>query len=140
MLNLLDQGSSLSEKEESVLEELKKIRQLLEPKPEPPPPPQPKGLMDEFKAFIEQYGVMGMAVAFIIGLYLGALVQALVSDIIMPVIGLALPGLADLASLQVEVGQQLFSVGHFMVALLTLIIVALVIFLIVKLTKRMGMQ
>jgi large conductance mechanosensitive channel len=130
----------LSEKQESVLEELKKIRQLLEPKPEPPPPPPPKGLMDEFKAFIEQYGVMGMAVAFIIGLYLGALVQALVSDIIMPIIGLALPGLADLASLQVEVNQQMFSVGHFLVALLTFLIVALVIFLIVKMTKRMGIQ
>ena len=80
-------------KNEEVLEELRQIRKLLEPKPVPPPTP-PKGLWAEFMDFISKYKVMGMAVAFILGLYLGALVQALVNDLIMPIVELATPGVA----------------------------------------------
>lgn len=76
--------------ENDILEELKKIRSLLEPKPAPPPPPS-KGLLNQLKDFFSQYKVLGMAVAFILGLYLGALVQALVTDILMPIIQYATP-------------------------------------------------
>ncbi len=124
-------------KDEEMLEELKKIRALLEPKPAPPPP---KGLWAEFKAFIESYKVLGLAVAFIMGLYLGALVQSLVKDLLLPAIGLAIPGLADLATYAVPVGTQIFGIGSFLVALITFIIVAFVIFIIVKVTKKWGIQ
>jgi large conductance mechanosensitive channel len=120
-----------------MLEELKKIRALLEPKPAPPPP---KGVWPEFKAFIENYKVLGLAVAFIMGLYLGGLVQSLVKDLLLPAIGLAIPGLADLATYTVPVGTQSFGVGSFLVALITFIIVAFVIFIIVKITKKWGIQ
>jgi large conductance mechanosensitive channel len=126
-------------KEEQMLEELKKIRELLAAKPAPPPP-SPKGLWNEFKAFIENYKVMGLAVAFILGLYLGQLVQSMVTDLIMPVIGLALPGMDNLSTLKIPVGNQEFGVGGFMVALITFIIVAFVIFIIVKVTKKWGIQ
>ena len=124
-------------KEDEMLEELKKIRGLLETKP---PPPPPKGLWAEFKNFIENYKVMGLAVAFIIGLYLGQLVQSLVTDLIMPAIGLALPGLDNLSTLIVSVGSQEFGIGGFLVALITFIIVALVIFILVKVTKKWGIK
>ena len=124
-------------KDDEMLDELKKIRGLLEPKPAPPPP---KGLWSEFKAFIESYKVMGLAVAFILGLYLGQLVQSMVSDLIMPVIGLALPGIDNLSTLKVPVASQEFGVGNFLVALITFIIVAFVIFIIVKVTKKWGIQ
>jgi len=126
---------SKKSKEDEMLEELKKIRQLLEPKPVPPAPPPPKGLMNEFKDFISKYKVMGMAVAFILGLYLGTLVQALVNDLIMPIIQFATPGI------QWEVivlGP--FRVGHFIGALITFIIVAFVIFILVKVTKKWGIE
>jgi large conductance mechanosensitive channel len=126
--------------DQKMLDELKKIRELLEPKPAPPPPPPPKGIINEFRNFIKKYGVMGLAVAFILGLYLGALVQALVTDLIMPIIGLALPGLGDLASLEFTVMNQVFGIGHFIAALITFIIVAFVIFILVKITKRMGIE
>jgi large conductance mechanosensitive channel len=122
-----------------IIEELKKIRQLLEPKPAPPAP-KPKGMVNEFKDFIAQYKVMGMAVAFILGLYLGAVVSALVKDLVMPIIGLAVPGLGNLATLTVAVMSQQFGIGDFIATVITFIIVAFVIFLIVKITKRMGMQ
>jgi len=122
-------------KEDKMLEELTKIRQLLEPKPAPPPPPQPKGLWNEFRDFVSKYRVMGMAVAFILGLYLGALVKALVDDLIMPIVQLAMPGIQwEL----IEFGP--FRVGHFIGALITFLIVAFVIFIIVKVTKKWGIE
>lgn len=80
-------------KDEEMLEVLKEIKTLLEPKPTPPAPPSPKGLWKEFMDFLSKYKVMGLAVAFIMGVYLGALVQSLVKNLIMPIIGLAIPGL-----------------------------------------------
>jgi large conductance mechanosensitive channel len=126
-------------KEDAMLEELKKIRELLTPKPAPPTA-KPRGLWAEFIDFLSKYKVMGLAVAFIMGLYLGALVQSLVSDLLMPVIGLAIPGLDNLAGLQYQVGTQIFGIGNFLVALITFIIVAFVIFQVVKITKKWGIE
>ena len=121
--------------EEEILEELRKIRRILEPKPSPPPPEKPKGLINEFMDFISKYKVMGMAVAFILGLYLGELVKALVNDLLMPLISLLMPGVQWE---EIVVGP--FRIGHFTGALITFIMVAFVIFLIVKLTSKMGID
>ena len=110
------------------MEELKRIRELLEPKPAPPPP---KGLWNEFMGFLSKYKVMGLAVAFIMGIYLGALVNALVGDLIMPIVSLAMPGIE-----WEEISAGPFRVGHFVGALITFLIVTFVIFIIVKVTKR----
>ena len=125
-------------KEDEMLKELQQIRELLATKPAPPPPP-PKGLWNEFKTFLEQYKVMGLAVAFIIGLYLGTLVQSLVKDLLLPVIGLAVQNV-DLASLQIPIRGQVFGIGNFLVALITFIIVAFVIFILLKITKKWGIK
>jgi large conductance mechanosensitive channel len=142
-------------KEDKMLEELKKIRELLTPKPAPPAPPPKKGLWNEFMDFISKYKVMGLAVAFIIGVYLGALIQALVSDLILPTIGLAIPGLGNLVTFKIPVPWvellpdgtppagytgQIFGIGEFLVALITFIIVAFVIFILVKITKKWGIE
>ena len=121
-------------KNEEILEELRQIRKLLEPKPASPPTP-PKGLWAEFMDFISKYKVMGMAVAFILGLYLGALVQALVNDLIMPIVELATPGVAWET---IEVGP--FRIGHFIGTVITFLIVGFVIFLIVKMTRKWGIE
>lgn len=125
--------------DEDMLEELRHIRTLLEPKPAPAPA-APKGLWAEFMDFLSKYKVIGLAVAFIMGVYLGGLVQALVKDLILPIIGLALPGLGNLATYTTGYAGQLFGIGDFLVALITFIIVALVIFLIVKITKKWGID
>ena len=72
--------------DEEILEELRKIREALSPKPTPPPP-KPKGLWAEFIEFIGKAGVIGLAVGFIMGTYIGKVVSALVQDIIMPIPG-----------------------------------------------------
>jgi len=121
-------------KNEEILEELRRIRTLLEPKPAPPAP-QSRGLRAEFLDFISKYKVMGMAVAFIVGIYLGGLVQAMVSDLIMPVVQFVTPGVAWEV---IQVGP--FRVGHFIGTLITFLIVAFVIFLIVKVSKKWGIE
>jgi large conductance mechanosensitive channel len=123
--------------DDEMLEELKKIRMAVEAKPAPSPP---KGMWNEFKDFISKYKVFGLAVAFIIGLYLGGLVLALVKDLLLPAIGLAIPGLKDLATYTVKVMSQTFSIGDFLVALITFIVVALVVFIMVKVVKKWGME
>ncbi|HYA77691.1 MAG TPA: MscL family protein [Verrucomicrobiae bacterium] len=116
-----------------ILEELKKIREAVE---KAPPPVPPKGLWNEFIDFLKSYKVLGLAVAFVLGLYLGALVKALVADFIMPLLGLAIPGLSNLATYAVAVSKQSFGIGDFLIALITFIFVALVVFIIVKIAKR----
>ncbi len=74
------------------------------------------------------------------GVYLGGLVQSLVADLLLPLIGLAIPGLADLTTYSVQVGSQVFGIGNFLVALITFIVVAFVIFIVVKLSKNWGME
>ena len=134
--------------DDEILAELKKIREAVE---KAPPAQPPKGLWNEFKDFLSKYKVLGLAVAFVIGLYLGGVVQALVKDVVMPVIGLAIPGLANLATLKVGFPSttfdasgnppagytgQVFGIGDFLVALITFLIVALIVFLIVKVASR----
>ena len=146
---------SILVKDEEILEELTRIRTLLEPKPPPPAPPPKKGLWNEFMDFLSKYKVMGLAVAFIMGVYLGALVQALVKDLVMPIIGLVIPGLGNLATFKIGIPAttfdsegkppadyvgQIFGVGDFLVALITFVIVAFVIFILVKITKKWGIE
>ena len=119
-----------------ILAELQKIRELLTPKPAPPAPPAPKGISAEFKAFLSTYKVLGLAVAFILGVYLGALVQALVKDLILPVLGIPLSSVGNLGTYSVSFASQNFMIGDFLIAVITFIIVAFVIFLIVKIAKR----
>ena len=119
-------------KEDKMLEELRKIRELLT---QPPSPPPKKGLWNEFMDFLSKYKVMGLAVAFIMAIYLGALVKAFVDDFVMPMVALAVPGI-DWET--ITAGP--FRVGHFVGALITFLIVAFVIFILVKITKRWGIE
>lgn len=117
-------------KDEEMLEELKQIRELLTPKPTPPA--EPKGMQDEFMEFVRKYKLLGLAVAFIIALYLGALVKALVDDFIMPLLEYVVPDAASWETIMVGP----FRVGHFFGALITFLVIMVVIFGIIKAGKR----
>ena len=117
---------------DAVLQELREIRKLLTPAP---PPPAPKGIRNEFMTFLQNYKVLGLAVAFIMGIYLGALVKSLVDNLVMPIIGIVMPGV-DWTLIK-PFG---FGVGPFVGDLITFIIVAFVIFLIVKIATRFGIK
>jgi large conductance mechanosensitive channel len=116
-----------------MLVELKKIREAVE---KAPPPQPPKGLWNEFKDFLAKYRILGLAIAFVLGIYLGTLVQSLVTGFVMPLIGLALPGMGNLADAVFVVNNQKFLYGAFIAALITFIIVAFIAFIVVKVAKR----
>jgi large conductance mechanosensitive channel len=91
----------------------------------------PQGFVEEFTEFLKKYQVIGLAVAFIIGAAATKLVSATVSDIIMPIIAVIIPG-GDWRAAVVDVGPIKFLVGDFVGNCIDFVIVALVIFLIVK--------
>jgi large conductance mechanosensitive channel len=121
------------DKEDEMLAELKKISSALE---KAPPPTPPKGLWNEFKDFLSKYKILGLAIAFVLGLYLGTLVQSLVTGFVMPLIGLALPGLGNLADAVFLLNGQRFLYGAFISALITFLIVAFIAFIVVKVAKK----
>ena len=121
--------------ENKILEELKKIRELLTPKEEPPPK-KPKNLAAEFLQFIKKYKILGLASAFILGLAVNALILSLAQDIITPIIGIFIPGFEDISSIKFGV----FGIGKFIASIINFIIIALIIFLIVKYASRVGME
>jgi large conductance mechanosensitive channel len=119
--------------DQEVLEELRKIREAVTPKPTPPPV-KPKGIRAEFMDFIGKAGVLGLAVGFIMGTYIGNVVTALVQDIIMPIPGALIPGgdwRKAVVSLPVGNGMN-FGVGDFVGVIINFLIVAIVVFFIAK--------
>jgi large conductance mechanosensitive channel len=122
--------------DEEIVEELREIKKLLTPAPAAPPP---KGIWNEFKSFLDQYKVLGLAVAFILAVYLGNLVKALVGDLILPIIGLVNPS-SNLTTYAAIFRGQTFALGDFLNNVITFIIVAIVIFLIVKIADRAKMK
>jgi large conductance mechanosensitive channel len=128
--------------EQEILEELKKIREAVTPKAVPPPPPPPKGLWAEFIEFIGKAGVLGLAIGFIMGLYVNKVVSALVSDIIMPIPSAFIPG-GDWRKtiVTIPVGNGInFAIGDFVGVIIDFVIVAFVVFLIAKYARKIGLK
>ncbi len=117
--------------DQEILEELRKIREAVTPKPAPPPP---KGIRAEFMDFIGKAGVLGLAVGFIMGTYIGKVVSALVQDIIMPVPGALIPGGNwKNAVITIPIGEGMnFAVGDFVGVMIDFLIVSIVVFLIAR--------
>jgi large conductance mechanosensitive channel len=90
-----------------------------------------KGVLGEFMEFLMKYQVIGLAVAFIIGAAATKMVTAAVNDIIMPVIAVLIPG-GDWKKTELVLGPIKLLVGDFFGAIIDFIIIALVVFLIVK--------
>ncbi|MDX9957501.1 MAG: large-conductance mechanosensitive channel protein MscL [Spirochaetia bacterium] len=88
-------------------------------------------MFKEFKAFALRGNVMDLAVGVIIGGAFGKIVASLVNDILMPLIGLLIGGV-DFSSLSVTVGSANVAYGLFINNVIDFVIIALVIFLMVK--------
>ena len=124
--------------QKEILEELRKIREGLEPKPTPPAP-EPQGFRAEFMAFLNKYGIIGLAIAFIIGGAAGALVSALVSDILMPIITFFIPGGAWRDAFWI-IGPIQLSIGHFVGVFIDFIVIAIVVFILMKQLTKTGLK
>ena len=89
------------------------------------------GIVKEFKDFISKGNVLDMAVGIIIGSAFTAIVTSLVDDIIMPIVGLVNPEGGFTA---IQVGP--FMLGNFISAVLNFLIVAVVLFTIIKAANK----
>ena len=88
-------------------------------------------MFKEFKAFIMRGNVVDLAVGVIIGGAFGKIVGSLVNDILMPLIGLLLGGI-DFSGLAITVGSAQVKYGSFIQTIIDFLIIAFVIFMIVR--------
>ncbi len=89
------------------------------------------GFIAEFKQFIARGNVMDMAVGVIVGGAFKAIADSLTADIIMPVIGIFVKE-NSFANLSVTVGAAVITYGNFINAVLNFLIMALVVFCLIK--------
>jgi large conductance mechanosensitive channel len=114
-------------------------------------------MLDEFKAFVMRGNVLDLAVAVIIGASFGTIVTSMTDDLLMPIIGLITGGLdfsskfillgdvpetykgsmSDYAALKAA-GVPLFGYGKFLTAILNFLIIAFVIFQIVRAANKVA--
>ncbi|AVO39494.1 large conductance mechanosensitive channel protein MscL [Pukyongiella litopenaei] len=108
-------------------------------------------MINEFKDFIAKGNVMDMAVGIIIGAAFTAIVTSLVGDLINPIIGLftggvdftnnyavlsgEVPAGASLEAAR-ETGASVFAYGAFLMAVINFLIIAWVVFMLVKMVNR----
>lgn len=92
-------------------------------------------MLQEFKDFIAKGNVMDMAVGIIIGAAFTAIVSSLVDDLINPLIGIFMGGV-DFGGLEAKVGEATFTYGNFIMAIINFLIIAWVVFLLVKAVNK----
>lgn len=102
-------------------------------------------MLQEFKEFIQKGNAIDMAVGFVMGAAFTAIVNSLVNDLIMPILGLLLGGIdfankfialdgSDFSTIAAaeEAGVAVFAYGRFINAVISFLMIAFVLFLIVK--------
>lgn len=89
------------------------------------------GFADDFGQFLEEYGVIGLALAVVIGTATTDLVDAVVEDLIMPIIGVVLPG-ADWRTATYTLYNVEFAIGHLTGEIIDFAIIALLLYLFVR--------
>lgn len=106
-------------------------------------------MLQEFKAFIARGNVLDLAVGVIIGAAFGAIVKSLVEDLIMPIVG-AVTGGVDFSNYFIALSSKVtatslalareqgavFAYGNFITVLINFLIIAWIIFMIIKAVNR----
>lgn len=93
-------------------------------------------MFKEFKTFISKGNVMNLAIGVIIGAAFQSIVNSLVNDIIMPFISL-LTGNIDFSDMVLHIGNSTIKYGSFIASILNFLIIAIVIFLMVRSLNKM---
>jgi len=93
------------------------------------------GFVKEFREFLREYKVMALAIAFIIGGAVTALVNSLVDDLLMPLITFFVPeGSWEAAT--IALGPIILRVGSFAASMLNFLLIALIVFLMAKIVFK----
>lgn len=105
-------------------------------------------MLQEFKAFAMRGNVMDMAIGIVIGGAFGKIISSLVSDIIMPIVGMLTGGVdfsklkwvlkaADDSDPKHKIAEVAINYGTFIDTIITFIIIAFAIFMVIKLMNKM---
>jgi large conductance mechanosensitive channel len=92
-------------------------------------------MLREFREFVTRGNIVELSVAVIMGLAFTTVVNSVVADLITPVIA-AIVGQPDFSRLTIDVGDSVITYGNFLNALFSFVIVAIVVFLVVKAYNR----
>ena len=93
-------------------------------------------MLKEFREFAIRGNVMDLAIAVIIGGAFGKIITSLVTDVLMPLIGLVLGGV-NFSELSITVGAAVIKWGAFVQSIIDFIIIAFVIFMLVRAMNRL---
>jgi len=94
------------------------------------------GMVQEFKDFAVKGNALDLAVGVIIGAAFGKIVESLVKDVLMPVVGLFLGGV-NFSGLSLKVGEAAVRYGSFVQAVFDFAIIAFVLFMLIRGANRM---
>jgi large conductance mechanosensitive channel len=89
------------------------------------------GISNGFIEFLKNYGIIGLAIAVIIGAAVSKLVASLVGDIIMPIVTFFIPG-GNWREATLQLGPIVLKTGSFIGNVLDFLIIALVVYLMAK--------
>lgn len=95
-----------------------------------------KNMLQEFKDFINKGNVVTTAVGLVLALYFKTIVDKIIEGVINPIIA-AIVGESSLASLGFDLGDAFISIGMVIDAVIVFLIVAFVLFLVVKAYNKM---
>lgn len=93
-------------------------------------------LGSEFKEFAMKGSVIDLAVGVVIGAAFGKIVDSLVNDIIMPIVGILIGGY-DFSKLSYKIGEAEIKYGNFIQISLNFVIIAFVLFMVIKAINKM---
>jgi large conductance mechanosensitive channel len=93
-------------------------------------------MFKEFKEFAFKGDVVDLAIGIVIGAAFGAIIKSAVDNLINPLVGAVLGGKSALDGLAVSIGAVKFTYGAFLSAVLNFLIVAFILFMVVKAVNR----
>ena len=105
------------------------------------PTPKAKSLMQQFMEFLKTFGIIGLAIAFVIGAASSKLITAFVNDLINPIVGLALRS-GSLKELSYSVTNSVtgatstFAYGDLIANIIDFVIIAMLVFVMYKILSR----
>jgi large conductance mechanosensitive channel len=103
------------------------------------PAPKKRGLFGEFRDFIEEGDVITIAVGLVMALYTKAIVDSILAGIVYPIIS-AIFGKPDIVLIGFDIGDARISIGLVFTAIINFILVAILLFLIVKVWSKIWVK
>ena len=96
-------------------------------------------MLKEFRDFISKGNVLDLAVAVIIGGAFGAIVNSVVDDILMPLVGVLIGGI-DFTGLTIDVGDAHVLYGNFIQAIINFLVIGSAMFIVVRSYNQLQKQ